>query len=234
MVLGTVLIMRTQIENIIPLKAVAAGSAAPLEILQKPALHEVVPASWKSCGAVAGFASAIAASTMARANAPCVWVQQRGLGVDLGMPFGPGLRAFGLDVAQILFIETPTPQDFLGVMEEALSTPALGLVVGALAADTRAYDLTASRRLQLRAEENDVPAVLMRAGGPAGASAAFSRWRIESAPSFSLTPRWQACLVKSRVSAPGQWQMEWNHETHALCVAAPSADGSGLPQHHHA
>lgn len=213
------------------LKMDLKGILESQSILEQPVLHEVIPHSWKDNGATLGFALAIAREL----NGPCLWVQAKASKHDLGGAFGPGLKAFGVDPNQFLMMEAGQDHKLLAAMEEGLTTPELGAVIGVLPAASRAYDLTASRRLTLRAQKHGVPAIVLRQGPGLTASAAHHRWEITSASSVnlnenisrtikSLRPRWHVGLTKSRTHAPAQWIMEWNHETHSLCVAALSAD----------
>lgn len=207
-------------------------------LLKNAVLHEVIPQSWKDNGATLGFALAI----LRELNGPCLWVEAQSSQGDLGILFGPGLHAHGIDPSRFMFMHRLKHQHLLAAMEEGLATPELTAVIGILPAASTYYDLTASRRLALRAQKHSVPAFVLRYGSGLNASAAHHRWEITCAPSAcpnknisetnkAFTPRWHVSLTKSRTHAPAQWTMEWSHETHSLCVAALSADRAADTAH---
>jgi protein ImuA len=99
-------------------------------------------------------------------------------------------------------------------MEECLRRPGLAGVVGEIGK----YSTTASKRLQLAAEESGVTAfVFRRAASVEVASegtAAVTRWRIAAAPSEALgipslgRPRWRVALERVRGGDPRSWIVE--------------------------
>ncbi|PZQ51113.1 MAG: damage-inducible mutagenesis protein [Novosphingobium pentaromativorans] len=145
--------------------------------------------------------------------------------------FAPALHLAGLHPDRVIFIEAGSDTNVLIAMEECLRHPGLGGVVGEL----RKASLTASRRLQLAAEESGVPAFLFRRGLAAGASpvgtAAMTRWRIQAAPSERLgipslsRPRWQVALERLRGGEPKIWTLEGCDAQGRLAVPADLADG---------
>jgi len=101
-------------------------------------------------------------------------------------------------------------------------------------------DMTATRRLQLAAEESGTPALLLRrwrrtwVDPLAAPSAAFTRWRIGAAPGspapFGIAPfdglgraRWQVALVRQRGGPPYHWLLE--APDGEACFALPAAPG---------
>ncbi len=236
--------MQTQFQNIMAVTPARAVPTSPLQLLGQATLHEVVPASWQEAGAALGFIMA----AIGQQAGPCLWLRSPQTEKDLGQAFGPGLHHFGVNPNQIMIATARHDKDVLGIMEEGLSEPALTNVIAALPANSVHYDLTASRRLALRAKEHGVRAVLIRTGPRLAPSAAHYRWQISARPhqarnthqthnahkthraahqpAPSFTPAWQVGLVKSKQCAPGRWAMSWNHETHSICVDALSADGS--------
>ncbi|WP_428482256.1 ImuA family protein [Pyruvatibacter mobilis] len=199
-------------------------------------LHEIVGSAYPDMGAVSGFAAALGARLMAQGSPPAkralVWVVQGTGSHDLGLLYGPGLRMLGLDPRQLVLVRVRDDREALWVTEEALKTPDLAGVVAELGGG-RAYDLKASRRLQLAAEKFGRPALLL-AGHAAGASAALTRFRISSAASAAnpLTPaapgrlRFSVHLDRVRGGAPCHFLMEWMHETHRFAVAARLSRGA--------
>lgn len=128
--------------------------------------------------------------------------------------FAPALHLAGLHPDRVVFVEAGCDTNVLIAMEEALRHPGLGGVVG----EVSKVSLTASRRLQLAAEQSGVPAFVFRRSSPIDAavegSAALTRWRILAVPSERLDipsigrPRWQVTLERARGGEPQQWIVE--------------------------
>jgi protein ImuA len=144
-----------------------------------------------------------------------------------GTPYAPGLRFFGLDPARILFVRCTSARDCLWTMEEGLR---LGGVRTVISARPKAMDLTASRRLQLAAEQAATPVFLLRNYNDGGLSAAVTRWRIAPAPSardefgFTENARFHVALEYARGGKPGEWVMEWNSDTLRLHLSSALGD----------
>lgn len=198
--------------------------------LSMAGLHEVVGAAYPDMAAATGFAMALGSRLVARETRSLVWVTQRSGVHDLGPLYGPGLAMMGLDPARVLIVSAKDDREALWVTEEALRTPDLCGVVSELEGG-RAYDLKASRRLQLAAERFERPALLLagHAGSAASASsAALTRFRIASAASSSnssvvLAPgraRFAVTLDRVRGGSSSQFILEWNHAAHCFSVAS--------------
>ncbi|WP_145973449.1 ImuA family protein [Candidatus Phaeomarinobacter ectocarpi] len=198
-------------------------------------LHEVVGAAYPDMAAATGFAIALGSRLVMRETRSLVWVTQRSGVHDLGPLYGPGLAMMGLDPARVLIVSAKDDREALWVTEEALRTPDLCGVVSELEG-SRAYDLKASRRLQLAAERFERPALLLagHAGSAASApSAALTRFRIASAassPNSSPNPsvvsapgraRFAVTLDRVRGGSSSQFILEWNHAAHCFSVASP-------------
>ncbi|MEP0069650.1 hypothetical protein [Pyruvatibacter sp.] len=194
-------------------------------------LHEVVGAAYPDMAAATGFAMALGSRLVAREARSLVWVTQRSGAHDLGPLYGPGLAMMGLDPARVLIVSAKDDREALWVTEEALRTPDLCGVVSELEG-ARAYDLKASRRLQLAAERFERPALLLagHAGSAASApSAALTRFRIASAASSSNSSavsapgraRFAVTLDRVRGGSSSQFILEWNHAAHCFSVASP-------------
>jgi protein ImuA len=98
-------------------------------------------------------------------------------------------------------------------MEEALRCKAVSACVGEISN----IDLTASRRLQLAAEQSGATGFLLRMNPKSlSSTACATRWKIRPLPSVLEDgmpgvgfPRWEAELLKVRNGKPGVWQIEW-------------------------
>lgn len=97
---------------------------------------------------------------------------------EIGRPYGPGLKALGLDPRRLLIVETAKMDDTLWVLEEGLKSRALLAVVGCL----REVGLTPARRLSLAAKSANTPCLAVTGGDMANAGATASRWRVGLRP----------------------------------------------------
>ncbi|ABS64136.1 conserved hypothetical protein [Parvibaculum lavamentivorans DS-1] len=199
--------------------------------LRLGALHEIVAATYHDTGAVGGFLAGLAVCVMSRSTAPILWCDAGRSPFDMGRLYGPGIAAFGLDPARLILVAPPRDSDCLWVMEEALRSHAFAAVVGEVESSSASLDLTATRRLQLAAEEAKIPVFLStgcrKAAG--GASAAVTRWQVKAAPSAPVSyadekerlpgiPRWEVDLVRSRGGQPGHWLVEWSGAANLFSV----------------
>jgi protein ImuA len=152
-------------------------------------------------------------------------------GTGLGRIYGHGLATIGLDPNRVQLVEAGNDIEANWAVEEALKSkvPAAVLTLGA------EPDFKTTRRLHLAAEKAGLPLLLLRLGMDAKSSAGASRWRIGSAKAardgFGLLTRWQwrVALERCRNGRPGEWLVEFDHETHRFSLAEALADRS-LPQ----
>ncbi|MDE2465611.1 MAG: ImuA protein [Alphaproteobacteria bacterium] len=187
--------------------------------LIRGAMHEVAAADHAATPAAMGFLLALAA--IAAGSRPLVWVLPRH--GDFGQPYGPGMKAFGLDPGAFVFLRCASTQEQLWALEEVLRAGAVGAVIGTRPAG---MDLTASRRLHLAAETGSTPLFLLRAHQDHEVSAAVTRWRIQpqraatDSLGFLGAPRFAVALERVRAGKPGTWVVEWDHA--ALCLRLPA------------
>ncbi len=180
-------------------------------------------------GAVFGFAGVLAGRLRAKPQADpgsVVWIQYGRDPQDSGVPYGPGLEPMGLSPRRLLLIEARRALDLLWSMEEALRCPDLAVVIGEGVTPT----LTAARRLQLAAETGGTTALLISPADKIPNATALTCWRIASVPAAADArpphhPTWNVELVRCRGGKPGQWRMEWQHETLHIDLAAPLVHG---------
>ncbi|MEJ6398551.1 ImuA family protein [Yoonia sp. 208BN28-4] len=168
-------------------------------------------------GAITGFTLA----HLAQSDKPLLWIQDRLSRREAGRPYLPGLPV----KCDVIHVDVSKPVDVLWAMEEGLRCSALCAIIGEVWGDPPALDFTATKRLAMRAEAQNVPAWLMRRGATANLSAARMRWRVASLPSQAKpydsrapgAPLWQAELFRARWRAPGQWVA--SHDTTGLHLA---------------
>lgn len=187
------------------------------------ALHELAGASNSPNDDAAAtlFGAGLAARALGKSGI-VLWALRRR---DL---FAPAMAQAGLAPDRLIYAECDSDQDVLAVMEEGLRHGGLAVVVGEIARAT----MTATRRLQLVAEDKDTMALMLRCWRKgdedllAAPSAAATRWRIGCMPSQELPtqgiarPRWRIELVRQRGGQPHHWIMEGTDE--AGCLALPA------------
>ena len=101
-------------------------------------------------------AEAFAAILSGRLKGPVLWCADAMAGSAL---YPPGLKAFGLDHRRLILVRCRKPREILAAMEDGLRCRALAAVIGELSGG---IDLTASRRLQLAAENSGVTGFLVK------------------------------------------------------------------------
>lgn len=213
--------------------------------LNRAALHELAGAGADT--EHAAIPALLVAALLAHHPGQVVWATERR---DL---FAPALAAVGLHPDRIVFVEAG--RSVLAAMEEGLRHPGLAAVVGEISGP---IGLTASRRLQLRAEAG-VPAFVLRRSRRfddpllSAPLAAATRWRVASlhtrpvridAPDLPgvARARWRLDLVRCRGGVPSSWTLEACDAQNRLGMAAelrhgPAAvhvgnDGKGGDLHH--
>ena len=156
--------------------------------LELGAVHELKPAGagagWPAAwGAARTFALMLAVRRLqigdqAIRAAPILWCTTAAMAAEHGMPYGPGLRALGLDPARLVLVEPMRTADVLWALEEGLRSGAPGVVVGQV--DDLA--LTPARRLALAAADARTPCLVLTHPAAPPAAATASRWRIGASP----------------------------------------------------
>ena len=144
-----------------------------------------------------------------------------------------GLQALGIDPAGVIQVRAEREMEALWAMEEVLKSAA---VRGAVATVEQA-SLVATRRLDFAAREGRATGVVLRIAGSGDLSAARLRWRLSAAasaphpfdPRAPGDARLKAELTRRRDGPLGVWDLEQDHETHRLRLAAGLAD-HGLVQ----
>lgn len=205
------------------------------------ALHEVTGTSGNlNDDAAATLFTAGIASRCAAERDSVLWVLTRR---DL---FAPALAQAGLSPDRLFYAECSRDEEALAVMEEGLRHGSLAAVVGEIGRIT----MTATRRLQLAAENSGTTALMLKRWRRSGAdplgqpSSAVTRWRIGCVPSQPLPvssvarSRWRIELVRQRGGPPCEWIMEGTDEAGRLALPAEpfhrsaAADRSEAPARH--
>jgi protein ImuA len=162
------------------------------------AMHKVAAGS----GAVHGAAAALfAAGIAARTGGHVLWCVTRR---DL---FAPALVLAGLAPDRVIYVEAGDEKAVFTCFEEALRHRKLGAVV----AEVASLSMTASRRLQIAAEDSGLIGLALRRWRRQAAAADFgqptastTRWCVSALPSTPLPvpgvgrARWRLELVRCR------------------------------------
>lgn len=196
--------------------------------LRAGALHEAaaLTCSLVDDAAATLFLAGIAAREARASGGPVLWASCRS---DL---YAPGLEQAGLPSALIIHAHPRDDAALLAVVEDAVRDGTPSVVV----AEASRVSMVATRRLQLVAADADIPVLLLRRHRGrdrdpfADPSAAWTRWRIASAPSERRSPaevgraRWLVELARQRGGEGFSLMVEECDETGSLAVPAVSAD----------
>jgi protein ImuA len=208
--------------------------------LRRDALHEIRSVLSRDNGAATGFAAAILARLAAIDRKPILWIAEKASADEAGILYGVGLDGLGLDPGRLIVVRVRKPVDVLWVAEEGLACRGLAAVVAEIKGSPRLLDLTATRRLALRARSG-VMGLLLRQSDSAEPSAATTRWRAEPLPATTLDgyaagigrPAWRLVLERNRRGATGTTDVEWDHGRQSLAAItgdlAQAAHSFALP-----
>jgi protein ImuA len=192
--------------------------------LRAGALHEATAASCSLVddAATTLFLAGVAALEARSLGGPVLWASTR---QDL---YAPGLAQAGLAAADVIYAHAREDADLLAVIEDAVRDGTPSAVVG----EVGKMSMVATRRLQLVAAEADIPVPLLRRRRQrdhdplSEPSAAWTRWRIASAPSERLEvagvgrARWSVELARQRGGEGFSLIVEGCDETGRLAVPA--------------
>ncbi|CAN5188967.1 hypothetical protein BH10PSE9_BH10PSE9_13860 [soil metagenome] len=204
--------------------------------LRRDALHEIRSATTRDAAAATGFAVALFARLAASDGRPLLWIVEADAAREGGDPYGAGLAGFGLDPRRLVVVRVKRPVDALWVFEEGLACRGLAGVLAEIRGNPRLLDLTASRRLALRAAAGGGTGLLLRQAGEPESNAALTRWLVAPLSAghtggFAAGighPAWRLTLERNRKGQTGTIDVEWNHERRAFALAAA---GPAPPAH---
>jgi|GEM_PF-3198156 len=230
--------------GIIDLDCPAVDRVLPAGGLRLAALHEIfgpLPAGdRRGDGAAMAFAACLLGRAMQQDAVlrPAVWCLNRHVqhqkGPFSGLPYAPGLPAFGVAVERLLFLDCPGDSDTVWAAEEALRSKAAVAVV----AELDRLEPLAARRLQLAAEAAGTAVLALRAGDAAGASGfAESRWRLQALPAAAgggggsgRPVGWRAELLRCRgLGSRPVWYLRWQEGRLWAERLAETPESAGRP-----
>lgn len=217
---------RRRVKEVLPFGLPMVDSRLPGGGLALGALHDVAGGA---NGALDGAAAALfVAGIAARARGKTLWCLTK---PDL---FAPALAQAGLSPDRVIYVEAGDEKSVLSCFEEGLRHGGLGSVV----AEVSQLSMTASRRLQLAAENSRTIGLALRRwrrqvdalafGQPTAAS---TRWRISVLPSRPLPVpgvgrhRWHVELVRARAGESADFELEACDDKGCLGLPADLAYG---------
>lgn len=181
------------------------------------ALHEIHarPADAAAC---LGFG--LGAAEQVAAGRTGLLIGLRLGGLEAGWPYGAGVNEYGLGPADYIVVRARGETEALQAALEGARCAGLGAVLIEMWGRASALDLTTTRRLALGCETSGVQVFLLRLGDEAiHPTAAYTRWRVTSAPSQSRfarapgAPRFVARLERHRGGCPQQtFLVEWDRD----------------------
>lgn len=183
------------------------SEAFPNHIFPIAAVHEFVSYEPAHAASTSGFITALTGKIM-KSGDICLWIGNE------KKTFAPGVKHFGIDPDQIIFINTPKPRDMLWIIEEALKCESLAVVIG----EIRELGFTESRRLMLAVERSGVTGFIHRyCPSCENAVACTTRWKItplastidDDLPGVGHSC-WDVQLLKVKNGKPDSWQVSWS------------------------
>jgi len=204
------------------------------DILTQPVLHEVHAKTYGDPASISFLLLALKAQSEATpSDAPILWCTTRYQTHDNGQLFAPGLLTFDLDPNRFIMITAKNDTELLWVLEEATRSKSFAAVVG----HVEDLSFTQTRRLSLATQTGTTPLFLHKPHHCQGASAAFSRWQIESQPSIQNpfderapgTKQLRAHLLRCRTGATGSWNLEYETPTYPLLMVPAAANRKFAP-----
>ena len=206
-------------------------------------LHEVRSPLARDIGAATGFALGLAVRAMQAERGlrgGIVWVTDPATRVDGGGLFPAGLAQYGLDPSSVTMVEPGDLQSAMWAADEAAGCNGLAALIFQIKGNPVRFDMTATRRLMLRARQSGVLALTLRQSGGEEASAAATRWRVNTEMSGADdmlergvgAMRLSLTLERNRAGRTGQWLLAWNPKDRSFDHAAPHpASASNAPAH---
>lgn len=237
--------LRDKIAGIVDLSPAQGGTAqnaiTPVrDALTAPAglLHEVFTDDRRNGGAALGFTLGAARALLTPERLAILFLQLGREAHDVGLPYGAGLKSFGIDPQTLILGRVETLPELMWAMEEAICCRAVAAVIADVAGHPKILDFTASRRLGLRTASAGTSAFILRYGREREASAAKLRWRVHPLPSLPAVfdprapgkPRWQVTLEKGRLhSGQTEFIVDWTQNGFELAHPHPGEQHRPAP-----
>lgn len=205
------------------------------DLVARAATHELYAARQADMAGMAGCA-AMLGQKLAQGR-PLLWVRHDALKAEAGEPYASGFSELGLDPAQMMLLRARDAPSALQAGLEGARCSGLGAVIIELWGETRAYDLTASRRLALAAKASGTPVFILRTTARPQPSAAETRWLVQAAPSVALAanapgnPCFALTLLRTRNGQEGlHCHLEWNRDARTFLAREAARPMAGIPR----
>lgn len=198
--------------------------------LMRGTLHEVRCAQTRGIGIATGLVLGLLAR-LERSDRRIVWVADPAAEPEAGCLYPDGLAQLGFDPARLIVVTPKDMKDALWAGDQAAGCEDIAALVLHIAGNPGKLDLTATRRLMLRARESRVTVLILRQGGEGEPSAAATRWEVAPLPSLSNEafregigqPALSARLERNRNGRNGAWRLAFDPERKGfLHVPEPS------------
>ncbi len=212
-------------------------------------LHEVRCAQSRDAGALTGFVFALLGRMNTRASKPVLWISAPFADTANMTLFPQGLTELGFNPQRLVMVTPLSVKHALWAADEAARCTDLAAVILHVQGHPKALDMTATRRLNLRAGDSGTPVVVLRQSSEEEAGAAATRWCVSPRRSGRAQPHLQALsgdpightalvvhLERNRQGATGSASITWNHQIRKFNhVRIQTTDHAGppaaLPQH---
>lgn len=218
-------------------------------------LHEVRCAHSRDAGALTGFALALLSRMNKRAAKPVLWISAPFADTSNMSLFPQGLANLGFDPDRLVIATPLSVKHALWAADEAAKCTDLAAVILHIQGHPGTLDMTATRRLNLRASESGTNVLILRQSSEEEANAAITRWCIAPRLSCQLdmhgelkpdagigNTAFSAHLERNRQGATGAASVTWNHQIRGFCHVRyqdhthaqskpQSGQGATLPQH---
>jgi protein ImuA len=201
--------------------------------LARGRVHELFAAEADDGPSAVGFAAMIALRTVGR-DAPIFWLRSDEAGRRGGHLHAPGFIELGGDPDALVLGQAPDTKALLKNAADAARCPGLKALIVECWGKCPEFDLTASRRLALAAEQSGVTLLLLRLEAEPLPSAADTRWSVSSAPSNPLEadapgpPMFEIELLRRRSGPSGmRWRLEWDRDQ--IIFREPAYPGAVVP-----
>lgn len=209
-----------------------ASNDALLGAAPKGTLHEVWSDNFTHTSALNGFSLGQAKTLLTPKRLAIIWLHLGHEASEIGLPYGAGLKNFGLEPDRLIIGRMATMPDLLWAIEESVACSAVAAVLADIGTHHKALDFTASRRLNLRANTAGTSIFLQRYGRDREASAATYRWHITptlsaQSPFDHRAPgasRWQVKLEKGANGKRDHWHVNWTENGFAIDPNTPHKD----------
>jgi protein ImuA len=185
------------------------------------------------CACAIMFAALITARRFkADPDAQALVVQERAVLAESGGLYGPGLAALGIDPGRLVFVVAHDGTEALRMVDEAVRSGAVSVVLAELGRGARLLDLPATQRFNLYGQQTST-LTLLATPDLAGASAAMTRWRATTAPStaprrYLGPPSLTLDLTRNRLGPVGRFTVDWSSDDETFRIPIPIVTAAAL------